>query len=237
MIYFAIIIPLLVVYVTVISSMKRMTNTKIVNLTFCSVTYLFYILYLLKLASNVGIHNYYFYESLATANVSPFMFSIMPLVYFSRGRLQKYLYALVSLLSVGMLLSPVLNAVIYAIKGNTFGIIFAWDYVAHLSLSLWGVYLVKSGQVELTRKNSLVGSMLIFGVCGVMVVLNLIFDTSFFGLSLRGKHHIYYNAITSNSYLSATIFFIGFAAVLALGYFYCKYLSGSRKNTETQLKQ
>ena len=225
MIYFAIIVPLLAVYVAVLLNMKRMKNTKAVNFVFFAVTYLFYILYLLKLAEGVGIRNYYFYESLATANISPFMFSIMPLIYFSRKKPQAYLYALVSLLSVGMLLSLVLNAITYAVKDSPFGIIFAWDYIAHLSLSLWGVYLVVSRQVKLTRKNVLIGSGLIVGVCNLMLVLNLIFDTSFFGLSLRGKHHIYYNVITNSSYLSAMIFFVGLIVVLAMGYCYCKHLA------------
>ncbi len=222
MIYIGIIVPLLIIYVCLILNMGRIKNTKVANFIFFAVTFLFYILYLLKLANDVGIHNYYFYESLATANISPFMFTIMPLIYFSKGKLQKHLYLLVSLLSVGMLLSPVLNAVSYAIKGTTFGIIFACDFIAHLSLSLWGVYLVKSGQVKLTKKDSLISSMIIIGVCDVMMVLNLIFDTSFFGLSLTGKHHIYYNVIVDNSHLSAMIYFIGLCGVLVLGYLYCK---------------
>ena len=223
MIYIKLIAILLLIYVAVIYLMERIKNRKAANLIFFLVTYFFYIIYLLKVMSNVGYDNYYFYESLATANISPFMFSIMPLIFFSRGRLQKYLYLLVSLLSVGMLLSPVLNAVTYAIKDTTFGIIFAWDYIAHLSLSLWGIYLVKSGQVKLNIRDSLISSFIIFGVCDLMIVLNLIFDTSFFGLSLTGKHHIYYNVITENSHLSAIIFFGGLCFVLLGGYLFVKW--------------
>ena len=223
MIYIKLISVLLLLYIAVILLMGRMKNIKIANLAFFLVTYLFYIFYLLKLMSNVGYDNYYFYESLATANISPFMFSIMPVIYFSRGKMQKYLYLLVSLLSVGMLLSPVLNAVTYAIKDTTFGIIFVWDYIAHLSLSLWGIYLVKSGQVRLNVKDSIISSLIIFGVCDIMIVLNLIFDTSFFGLSLTGKHHIYYNVITDSSHLSAIIFFSGLCFVLFGGYLFNKW--------------
>ena len=225
MIYIKLIFVLLLAYVSVILLMRHMKNRKLTNFIFFFITYFFYVIYLLKLMSNVGYDNYYFHESLATANISPFMFSIMPVIYFSRGRVQKYLYLLVSLLSVGMLLSPVLNAVSYAINDVTYGVIFAWDYIAHLSLSLWGIYLVKSRQVSINPKDSLVSSFIIFGVCDLMIILNLIFDTSFFGLSLRGKHHIYYNVITDNSHLSAIIFFTGLCAVLFLGYLYSKFHS------------
>ena len=80
----------------------------------------------------------------------------------------------------------------------------------------------------MAAKDSLVSSFIIFGVCDLMIILNLIFDTSFFGLSLRGKHHIYYNVITHNSHLSAIIFFTGLCAVLVAGYIYCKLLSKNR---------
>lgn len=230
MIYIVLISVLVLAYAGVVWLMDRIKNTKRANLVFCGITFFFYALYLLKLMSNVGYNNYYFLESLPTANISPFMFGAIPIIFFSRGRVQKHLNLLVSLLSIGMLLSPILNAIMYAIKDTTFGIIFVFDYIAHLSLSLWGIYLVKSGQTRLNVRDSIISSLIILGICDIMIILNLIFDTSFFGLSLTGKHHIYYNVITSNSFLSALIYFIGLCAVLFAGFASCKWLSGSRRN-------
>ena len=38
---------------------------------------------------------------------------------------------------------------------HKFHLHFLADYMAHILLSLWGVYLVRSGQVSVTRKNAL----------------------------------------------------------------------------------
>ena len=55
-----------------------------------------------------------------------------------------------------------------------------------------------------------------------MLLLNVAFDTAFFGLSLNGKHNIYNMVLVSNSYLSACIYFLGVGVVLLLGVALCK---------------
>ena len=82
----------------------------------------------------------------------------------------------------------------------------------------FGIYLVRSGQVTLAPRKSLYSGLIIIGVALFMMVLNLIFDTSFFGLSLLGKHNIYGNVLVESSYLSALIYFAGLTVILLLGY-------------------
>ena len=72
------------------------------------------------------------------------------------------------------------------------------------------------------------GGTILF-VAIVMMVLNVIFDKSFFGLSLNGKHNIYNCVLVQNSYLSAAIYFTGLVGVLMLGYFYHKLLNLKKK--------
>ena len=98
------------------------------------------------------------------------------------------------------------------------------DYTAHILLSLFGIYLVRSEQVDLTPVAALISGSVIFGSALLMLILNLIFDTSFFGLSLSGKHNIYNVVLTDNSYISVSLYFIGLSGVLALGYFACIFI-------------
>ena len=74
--------------------------------------------------------------------------------------------------------------------------------------------------MELKVKQSLISGSLIVGVAVIMMILSVIFDTAFFGLSLNGKHNIYNMQIVSNSYLSALIYFSGLVFALCLGYFF-----------------
>ena len=218
MIFIIIIGILLGLYALAVFLMRYMKNVRTVNTVFFLLTTLIYWVYVLMVYLQVGAKSIYFHGVLATANVSPFMFTALPIIYFSRGKLKEHLYLLVSLLSVGMFFSPIFNAISYAVSGVPFQVLPVLDYVGHLSLSLWGIYLVRSGQVTLNPKKALTSGLIIVGVADIMLVLNLIFDTSFFGLSLKGKHNIYGNVLTENSYLSAIIYFAGLAVILLLGY-------------------
>ena len=62
----------------------------------------------------------------------------------------------------------------------------------------------------------------------VMMILNLIFDTSFFGLSLNGKHNIYHMVLVSNSYLNALIYFSGLIIIMVGSFLFQKLLSPKR---------
>ena len=94
-------------------------------------------------------------------------------------------------------------------------------YVLYLILMfvLLGVYFVYSKQIELKPKQSIISGSIIVVVAVVMMILNVILDKSFFGLSLNGKHNIYNVALVSNSYVSALIYFWGLVTVMFTCYF------------------
>ena len=216
---------MLAVYAAAIWAMKFMKNTRLWNTLFCAFVFLTYLVFVFVIYNDVGPDDWNFTNTLPVANVSPFMFSIMPIVYFFPKKGGRYLYLLISLLSVGMLLSPVLGCIRNFAIGYKFHPHFLLDYAAHVALSLLGVYQVRSGQVSLRRSDCLVSSSIILSVATVMLILNLIFDTAFFGLSLYGKHNIYNNVLTKSSLLSAILYFAGLCAVLLLGYLTCRALS------------
>ena len=221
---------LLIAYVSVILLMGRIKNTRIANLVFFAGVFGCYVIYTLQVLFLSGYNSIYFHGVIATANISPFMFSIMPIIYFSRGKLRKHLFILISLLSVGMLLSPTLNALTYAVKGYPFTFYAAWDYIAHLLLSLWGIYIVRSRQVKINVRDAILSALIIIGVAIFMLLMNLIHGTSFFGLALDGNHNIYHNVIVDNSYISALIYFTGLIAVLIAGFFYSKLFYREKHN-------
>jgi len=141
---------------------------------------------------------------------------------------KKHFLLLISLLSVGMFLSSALGCIYNAVINYKFHIHFTYDYVSHFSLSLLGIYVIRTKQVTLNIKNALISSSMIFGAAGVMLVLNAIFNTAFFGLSLNGKHNIYNNVLVDNSYVSALLYFLGLGLVLLLGYAYSSIFAKKR---------
>lgn len=225
---------LISLYVFIFFNLKKMRNVKITNCVFASIIFVCYVSLVIYVYFDAGPTDWNFLNTLPTANVSPFMFAIIPIILLLPKKIKKYFLLLVVLLIVGMFLSGIISCSYNAIIGYKFHHHFMLDYIAHFALSLWGIYLIKSGQVELNKKDALVAGSIIIGVSILMLMLNLIFNTAFFGLSLYGKHNIYNVVLTSSSILSVTLYFIGLGFVLILGYF-VGYFVNKGKNKEKEI--
>ena len=229
--YYITLAVLLVIYaLTILFVLDKLHNTKIYNLVFCLVTVVCYIGVVIVALVQNGWSDWNFLNTLPIANVSPFMFFVCPIYLILPKKGKDYFLNLISLLSLGMIISPVFSIVYNIYRDYAFHAQFLLDYVAHLSMALWGIYIVKSGQIELKIKHSIFSGLLIVIVAFIMLVLNLVFDTAFFGLSLRGKHNIYNAVLVENSFLSCLIYFSGLIVVLVLGYLYCILLTYQKKD-------
>ena len=203
--------------------MKYIPQTKLANILFSCLVFIPYVCLCTVVYMDVGFDDWNFQNTLPVANVSPFMFSLMPISLCLPKKIKPHFYLLISLLTVGMFFSSIFGCIYNAAINYKFHFHFMLDYMAHIFLSLFGVYLIRSNQVKLTLKNCMISGSILLGSATVMLILNLIFDTSFFGLSLRGKHNIYNNVLTDNSYVSALLYYVGVVAVLAMGFAVCKF--------------
>ena len=139
------------------------------------------------------------------------------------------------MLAVGMFLSTVFGCVGNAMRNYKFHFHFTLDYLSHFALSAFGIYLIRTKQVKFNVKNCIISSSIIFCVATIMLGLNIILDTAFFGLSLNGKHNIYNIVLVDNSYLSALIYYLGLAFVLCSGFVLCRILSKNNFQIKTQI--
>ena len=203
--------------------------TKLVNTIFIISVFVCYLVVVISVYSSVGFDDWNFQNTLPTANVSPFMFSTVVVLLFLPKTIKKYYLLLISLLSVGMFLSPTFNCIYNYQRDYRFIPTFLFDYLAHYLLFLFGIYIIRSHQVDLNIKNAIYGGLIVVCYAVLMMILNVIFDTSFFGLSLNGKHNIYNNVLVSNSYLSALLYFTGLIGVMALGYLFMLLFNKDKK--------
>ena len=228
--YLITLLILLIFYISVIFIMKYMKNSKVWNIVFAITIFALYISHILIIYNSVGAKDWNFLNTMPVANVSPFMFALSPLILILPNKIRKYFYILISLLFVGMLLSAVFNCIYNTVISYKFHIHFVLDYLSHILISLWGIYLIRSNQVQLTKKDSLVSTAIIISIATIMLILNVIFDTAFFGLSLNGKHNIYNVVLVNNSYLSAVIYYLGIILVTTIGYIFQKLLNRNITN-------
>ena len=226
--YIIALIMLCALYVLGIRLIKFIRNTDLVNYILIALVFVPYIVLCQIVYLDVGFYDWNFQNVLPVANVSPFSFAVIPIVPVLPKRIKAAALRLVCLLTVGMFLSTTFNCYYNAAIGYKFHFHFLLDYVSHFTLSFFGVYLIKTEQVQLTVKKAVASGSIMYSVAVIMMILNVIFDTSFFGLSLNGKHNIYNNVLVESSYLSALLYFLGLGAVMALGFGYCKiFASGS----------
>ena len=223
--YYISLAGLLAFYLMAIPQLKHLRNKKITNGVFSVLIFALYVAVVIRVYISVGFNDWNFKNTLPVANVSPFMFTAVVVMHLLPRKIKKHCYLLICLLSVGMVLSAVFSCLYNAVINYSFHWHFLCDYLAHVLLSLWGVYLIKSSQVELNKKNAIISGAIIVGVAVFMLLLNVIFDTAFFGLSLNGKHSIYNVVLVKNSYLSAFLYFFGLLIVLVMGYVYSRLLS------------
>ena len=220
--YFAFMCVMLIAYVGVIAVMEKMKNKALFNFIFAVAAFVPYVILMAVVYSDVGADDWNFRNTLPTANVSPFMFSMVPLISLLSGKARKYASTLIALLTLGMILSPCFGCIYNMVINYKFHEHFLLDYFAHFALSLWGIYLVKTGQVDLNVRECVKGGAIIVGAATFMLIHNVIFDTAFFGLSLSGKHTIYNQVLVDNSYLSALLYYVGLVGIMVLGYIFVK---------------
>ncbi|MBR2382021.1 MAG: hypothetical protein IKA84_06000 [Clostridia bacterium] len=228
--YLLVFAVLLAIYIVGLLLLKYLVKHKtLVNVIFAIVIFASYFYVARYMYFDVGPNDWNFKNTLPTANVSPFMFCLTPLTLLMPRAIRKYLFTLIALLSLGMVVAGLGGALGFMVRDYKFHLHITMDCLAHVLISLWGVYLVKSGQVDLTPKKAIRGGSIIVCVAGTMLVLNLIFKTAFFGLSLYGEHNIYNNKIFESGIVSAFAYFFGLCLVLCAGYFYQKVFNLKRE--------
>ena len=205
---------------------RRPAPLRHADLCFAAFVHLAYLLGAVLILLDVGFHDWNFQNALPTANISPLTFFTLPLMLLLRGRARTAYLTMISLLSFGMVAAGMLTLIGNALRDYALHFTILLDSVNHAVLSLFGIYLVKSGQVRLARRDCIAAVSAVFGAAVLALLLNLIFHTAFFGLSLYGEHNIYNNVLTESGILSALLYFLGLAAVLLAGFLYCRILAG-----------
>ena len=214
---FALVIMLAICF-SLIPILKRIANAKIGNILFGFFVFVPYMIRIVLIGLNDGVTDWNFLNTMPTANVSPFLFFLVPFLFLMPKKIRKHVHLMVALTCVGMFVAGTFDCIRLTLAHYRWNWLFVFDQFCHIALAAWGVYLVKSNQVDLDFRSCLKSGSILVGVALLMMVLNILFDTCFFGLSLNGKHNIYMMVLVEHSYLSALIYFAGLIAVLAAGY-------------------
>ncbi len=231
MYYWISLVSLIVFYVIgVLVIFKYNKKSKFVNSVFSMTIFLLYLFCLVSIYLDVGFYDWNFQNALPTGNMSPFMYTLVFISLVLPQNIKKYVFSLVGLLSFPMLCAGLISCIGYIIRDYTFHLTIFLDAFIHVLLSIFGVYLAKSKQIDFkNNKVLIISGGLILLVANIMIIVNLIFKTAFFGLSMYGDHYIYNLVLVESSIFNAIIYILGAVIVLFIGYFYQKILNKSDK--------
>lgn len=190
-------------------------NKDIANATFIILIFATFAALNIHYQRNGGLNDF-----LTLSNISPLTFTLAPLSYVMGKKVRECYFALVAFLSVGMFVAMLVNpnfAYLFSFKQNA-TLSYAYDSLSHLFCSLFGIYLVMSGQVKINTKNLIRAGIFIYSIVTYGVILNFIFHTNNFGMNPYGGYSIYMFDLFHSFEATLAAYYCGIAVVLILGY-------------------
>ena len=203
------------VTVTLLSFYRNIIRIKLANILFVAADLVFF------LAWNYSAYLRGWLDEgfMTLGNISPFIMTLIPLTLFMSDKVREYCNSAIAFLWVGMLLALLLSP--------QFGYLFSGDYHAnpvytsesacHLLASLYGFYLIISGQVKCDFQHLKKAIICLYSVIGFGVFVNYVFHRSNFGMDPYGGAKIYMIDIFGSFEATLAAYLIGVGLVLLIG--------------------
>lgn len=169
--------------------------------------------------------------------ISPFMFTMMPLSLLLKDKYKDVIYTTTALLSLGMLVAMLvspLEAYLGSYRKEA-SLLYVLDVLLHLNCSLFGTYLFVSKTVKVDLKSIGKASSLLYLVIGFAIIINFIFKTNYFGMGYYGNYGIYMIRIFESYWATLLAYLLGIMLVLMLGFEYvCLLLKLNINNSKEE---
>lgn len=152
-------------------------------------------------------------------NISPFIMTLIPLTVFMSEKVKKYCNSAIAFLWLGMFLALMISpqhAYIFSYNIDA-SFIYSTEAACHLLASLYGAYLIITGQVECNWKNWVKSLVCLYSVIAFGVMLNYVFHTNKFGMDPHGDYTIYMLDIFGSFEATLIAYLLGVLVVVTLG--------------------
>jgi hypothetical protein len=152
-------------------------------------------------------------------NISPLMCTVVPLTCFMSEKVKDHAFAAIAYLNFGMFLAMLISpeqAYLFSFYAEA-DFLYASEALCHMVCSLFGVYLIVSGQVKISFRYWLKSAVFLYSIITFGVFLNFVFHTSFFGMDPYGGYTIYFLKLFSSFEATLIAYYLGVLVVLTLG--------------------
>ena len=152
-------------------------------------------------------------------NISPLMFTMILLLPFMNTKVRSYVMSTIAFLSVGMflamLISPEHSYIFNFNREASF--LYTSEAVCHMLCSIFGIYLVLSGQVKPDFKAWIKSMVFLYSVITFGVILNFVYHKGHFGMDPYGNASIYMIDIFGSFEATLLAYYVGVGLVLTVG--------------------
>ncbi len=194
---------------------NKYMNPKITNLVFIIINVLLFVAY--------NINDFYRngkFISLTFDQISPFTFTTLPLSYLFSKKIKDAQFSAVAFLSFGMFIAMMISpqhAFLVSFRQDA-TMLFVLDTLLHLNCSLFGIYLISSGQVLLNGKSIKRAFIYMYSVIAFVVFMNFTFKLNYFSMGPYQDFSIYMFDFFDSYWVTLLVYVLGVALVLALGF-------------------
>ena len=190
-------------------------NKKIGNLVFITIDLVFFFCW------NYAAYQIGWLEDgyMTLENISPFIMTLIPLTLFMSDKVRSYCNSAIAFLWMGMFLALSISpehSYIFSFTHEA-NFIYASEAACHLIASLYGIYLIISGQVVCNFKSLVKSAICMFSVIGFGVFLNYVFHTRNFQMDPYGNYSIYMIDIFGSFGATLAAYLLGVLLVLIIG--------------------
>ena len=215
MLVLGILAAVFLVSLTLIALYHDTLNIRICNAVFLVVDVIFYFIW------NVGMYELGWladgFETLG--NISPMIFTIIPLTFFMNEKTRQYAYSAIAFLWVGMFFALFISpehAYLFDYRTEA-SVVYTGEALCHMWASLFGIYLILTGQVKLNFQSWGRALVFMYSVIGFGVFLNFFFHRSNFGMDPYGDYSIYFFDIFGTFEATLIAYLLGVLTVLTIG--------------------
>ncbi len=200
---------------TLLCIYRKMINIKVANTLFIIVDLVFFFGWTYASYQSGGLDDGY----LTLDNISPMIMTLIPLTVFMSDRVKSYCNSAIAFLWVGMFVALLFSpqyAYIFRYKLEA-SLNYTAESACHLLASLYGAFLIISGQVKCNFDGWKKAIICMYSIIGFGVFLNFVFHKSHFGMDPYGDYSIYMLDIFGSFETTLMAYILGILVVITLG--------------------
>lgn len=169
-------------------------------------------------------------------NISPFICTVILVTPFMSEKIRDFAYCAIAFLGFGMFLALYISpgASYFMSHNYTATFMHISEAVCHLTMALYGFYLILSGKVKLGWENLAKAIVFVYTAIGFGVFLNWCFHLGNFGMDMYGDYSIYFLDIFGSFRATFIAYLVGVLATIIMGFLVGMFLDWFSKPKDAE---